>query len=170
MKPIINESKSSLITVIILLCLSVFIISYDNNKIFGISLMSSSSHRTLANPVSRFDQYIGTIDKEKCCHNNNNNFTAAATPILTQTTVNVATSKTAIDSGFGIKIRYENGWSIDTRSYPAGDRGIQIAALYLPDVSSGLPSFYVGIDNLSTNIDGFPVSLNEYLKQSREQS
>jgi hypothetical protein len=98
-------------------------------------------------------------------NNNNNNFTAQPpTPIPTQAAASSTTMDTNTSSG--IRISYEKGWSIDTRRYPAGDRGVQIAAFYIPDIVNGIPFVYLGIDDLSKGLDRHPITLDEYLREA----
>jgi hypothetical protein len=75
------------------------------------------------------------------------------------------------NDGYGASVQYPSNWSIRIENNsnlqqhkPYHFRSKVIASFYMPRLSSGLPTFYIGINsNLSQRIGHSPISLNDYL-------
>jgi hypothetical protein len=71
---------------------------------------------------------------------------------------------------YGIKLQYPHNWVVEADDYATGaggQAGIQIASFYLPDVSSGLPFFRIGTDDVTKEFPNIQkVSISQYLHRS----
>ena len=77
---------------------------------------------------------------------------------------------TYTNTKYGIKLQYPHNWVVEADDYATGaggQAGIQIASFYLPDVSSGLPFFRIGTDDVTKEFPNLhKVSINQYLHRS----
>jgi hypothetical protein len=77
---------------------------------------------------------------------------------------------TYTNTKYGIKLQYPRNWVVEADDYATGaggQAGIQIASFYLPDVSSGLPFFRIGTDDVTKEFPNLQkVSINQYLHRS----